>query len=227
MPRKLRVVVEDGIYHVINRRVAGLPLFDDEGDYRAFEKILDEAAPLYAVRILAYCLMPNHWHLLLIREIQGDVGLLAADFADARAAMACASEICGVWPVYQGRFKSFPIQDDDHLLVVARYIERNALRANLVKRAENWPWCSLYRRTQRIPTPWLAGPQKWPVPMRRDWLSWVNHAETARELDALRRSVNRGAPFGDDNWQKRTAHKLKLQQSLREPWRPKNRNKGK
>jgi putative transposase len=132
----------------------------------------------------------------------------------------------GEGPVYQGRFKSFPIQEDGHLLTVARYVERNALRARLVKAAENWRWCSLFRRFGQIPTPWLLKPDDWPVSMRGDWVSWVNRPQTAKELDALRTSVNRGAPFGDSGWQSKIAQRLKLQQTLRSPWRPRTKIKG-
>ncbi len=224
MPRKLRIIADDGMYHVINRRVAGLPLFDDDGDYQAFEKILDQTAPLFPVRILSYCLMPNHWHLLLTpgkaKAMSAFLQRLSLTHVRRWHAHRNSS---GAGPIYQGRFKSFPIQDDDHLLTVARYIERNALRANLVKRAENWPWCSLFRRVRRISTPWLVGLRQWPIPLRRDWVSWVNHPETVKELEALRKSVNRGVPFGDADWQRRTADRLKLQQTLRDPWRPKKK----
>jgi putative transposase len=227
MPRKLRIIAEDGVYHVINRRVARMPLFDDDGDYQAFEKILDETAPLYPVRILSYCLMPNHWHLLLWPSRANAMSnfLQRLSLTHVRRWHA-HRQSSGEGPVYQGRFKSFPIQEDWHLLTVARYVERNALRTHLVKAAENWRWCSLFRRFRQIPTPWLLKPDDWPVPMRRDWLSWVNHPQTAKELDALRTSVNRGAPFGDSDWQRKIAQRLKLQQTLRFPWRPRKKIKG-
>jgi len=221
MPRKLRVIADGGIYHVLNRRVGRLPLFDDDGDYKAFEKILDQVAPLFPDRILAYCLMPNHWHLLLCPDMAEAMSIFMQRITLTHVRRWHAHRRSnGEGPVYQGRFKSFPIQDDGHLLTVARYVERNPLRANLVKKAQNWPWSSLHRRFRRIPTPWLLGPRQWPVAPPRDWLSWVNRPETAKELDALRKSVNRGAPFGDSAWQRRTAEKLKLQQTLRNPWRP-------
>jgi putative transposase len=221
MARRLRIIAAGGIYHVINRRVAQMPLFEMESDYRAFEKVLHEVTPLYSVQVLAYCLMPNHWHLLL-RPSRADAmsGFMQRLTLTHLRRWHANRQTSGTGPVYQGRFKSFPIQEDDHLLNVARYIERNALRAKLVDRAEEWPWCSMHRRVNRLATPWLAEISDWPVPLRRDWVAWVNRPETPKELEAMHTSVNRGRPFGDSAWQQKIAKKLKLQQTLRDPWRP-------
>jgi putative transposase len=224
MARKLRILSDGGLYHVINRRVAKLPLFDDDGDYQSFRKVLDEVAPLYPVRLLSYCLMPNHWHLLLspTRASAMPAFMQRLTLTHLRRWHAHRGS-AGEGPVYQGRYKSFPIQDDQHLLTVARYIERNPLRAKLIKRAEDWRWSSLHDRTSGSAPRWLAAANEWPVALRRDWINWVNRAETAAELEALRTSVNRGRPFGEAGWQSRVAVRLKLQQTLRDPWRPKKR----
>src|SRR5207248_10047720 len=96
-------------------------------------------------------------------------------------------------------FKSFPVQEDEHFLTVCRYVERNALRAGLVRRAEGWRWGSLWRREH--------GDEKarallsdWPVPRPEGWTGWVNEAQTEAELQALRRCVLRGCPYGSAVW---------------------------
>jgi putative transposase len=222
MPRKLRLLEDDGIFHVINRRAARLPLFDDEPDYQAFIKVLSEVLSLYPVRLLSYCLMPNHWHLLLWPRRGKSMPAFMQRLAVTHMRRWHAHRhSTGTGPLYQGRYKSFPVQDDEHLLTVARYIERNALRANLVKRAQDWTWCSLHDRMTQPSPSWLTPAENWPLPLRRDWTAWVNRAETAAELDALRTSVNRGRPFGDPRWQQKTAAKLDLKQTLRDPGRPK------
>ena len=119
--------------------------------------------------------------------------------------------------MYQGRFKSFPVQADDHFLTLCRYVERNALRANLVARAEQWRWSSLWHRCHATGVPWL---HEWPVPAPEGWVDKVNQAETAGELAALRGSVVRGAPYGDELWQAQTAKALGLESALRRPGRP-------
>jgi putative transposase len=124
--------------------------------------------------------------------------------------------------VWQGRFKAFPIQADEHLLAVLRYVERNALRAGLVERAEAWRWGSLAARiAQPVPT--------FPVPARlelpRNWLDRVNRPQSEAEIDAIRRSIERGAPLGHESWQRRTAAKLGLEPSLRPRGRPRKNDK--
>jgi putative transposase len=123
----------------------------------------------------------------------------------------------GTGPLYQGRFKSFPVQEDDHLLTVCRYVERNPLRAGLVARAEQWPWSSLARRVRGRGVDLLAD---WPTPEPPGWLEQVNGVETEGELEALRRSVRRGAPFGSEGWNQETAQCLGLASTLRPIGRP-------
>jgi putative transposase len=208
------------VYHVINRRVGGGVLFEKEGDYLAFEKVLEEACGRWpGVRMLAYCLMPTHWHLVVWPRREGELSRFMQWVTVTHMRRWHAHRgSAGTGPVYQGRFKSFPIEEDEHLLVVCRYVERNALRAGKVKRAEEWKWGSLYERGKKE---WLVGLKDWPTVVRGDWAGWVNRAQTAEEEEALRKSVNRGTPFGEVEWQRRMAKRLKLESSLRDPWRPK------
>ena len=109
--------------------------------------------------------------------------------------------------VDQQRYKSFPVQDDDHFLVVCRYVERNALRAGLVRRAEDWQWGSLWRWrhpevVDRVP---LAA---WPTPRSRNWVARVNQPETEAELKALRQSISRGRPYGREAWVARVSRRF-------------------
>jgi putative transposase len=121
--------------------------------------------------------------------------------------------------VYQGRFKSFPVQSDAHFLALCRYVERNALRANLVPRAEAWRWSSLWRWLQPVePSPPLLS--AWPLPRLPNWTARVNEALTDGELSALRGSVQRGSPFGDSAWITATSARLGLTSTLRPRGRP-------
>ena len=104
----------------------------------------------------------------------------------------------GLGHVYQARYKSFPVEEDDHFLAVARYVERNALRANLVVRAEEWRWSSLWRCCQGSSED-RALLTAWPVDQPADWIERVNRADNEKELGALRRSVQRGRPYGARN----------------------------
>jgi putative transposase len=103
----------------------------------------------------------------------------------------------GTGYLYQGRFKSFVVQQDDYLLTVCRYVERDVLRAKLVKRTETWRWGSL-RRYIHGDTKAKTLLSDWSVDRPRNWVQRVNQPETDAELQGLRRSVNRGAPLGSE-----------------------------
>lgn len=221
MPRRPRLAAGDFVYHVLNRRVGRLPLFETRTDYVAFEKILAEAHAASGIRIAAYCLMPNHWHLLLWPKRDGELSEVVRWITVTHTQRWHAHhQTAGTGPVYQGRFKSFPIQADEHFLTIARYVERNALRAKLVRQAENWQWSSLWRRTQGDPklTTWLSD---WPIDRPRNWVARVNRPETGEELEILRVSVQRGRPFGEEAWVKRMAKRFGMESTLRPRGRPK------
>lgn len=221
MPRRPRLAAGDLAYHVLNRRVGRLPLFEKPADYAAFEKILAEAHAQTRIRITAYCLMPNHWHLLLWPRHDGELSeVLRWITVTHTQRWHVHHHTSGTGPVYQGRFKSFPVQTDEHFLTVARYVERNALRAKLVTQAENWQWSSLWRRDQGKSElmGWLSD---WPVERPRNWGTYVNHAQSASELEALRLSVQRGRPFGEEAWVKRMVKRFGMESTLRPRGRPK------
>jgi len=206
------------VYHVLNRGVGRATLFGKAGDYAAFEKILRQAWERLAMRLLSYTLMPNHWHLVVWPQQDGALSTYVQWLTVTHVRRWHAHyHSAGTGPIYQGRFKSFPIQDGDHFLTVCRYVERNPLRAKLVKRAEQWRWSSLWQRLQRTQLAWLSD---WPVAVPGRWTEHVNGAETESELAALRRSVVRGAPYGDGVWQQQTAEALGLQSALRSRGRP-------
>src|SRR5712691_3295281 len=169
--------------------------------------------------LLSYVVMPNHWHLVVWPQHDGALGTYVQWLTVTHVRRWHAHHhTAGTGPIYQGRFKSFPIQEDDHFLTVCRYVERNPLRAALVQRAQAWRWSSLWHRQQQTGVPWLT---TGPIELPADWPEYVNRAETPAELAALRRCVVRGAPFGDTVWQQRTAARLGLQSALRQRGRPK------
>jgi putative transposase len=226
MGRPLRAADGDYIYHVLNRANGRLTIFRNDDDFAAFERVLIEAVERTSTRLLAYCLMPNHWHLVVWPRENGElsrfVGWLTLTHTQRWHAHRHSA---GSGHVYQGRFKSFPIQDDDHLHIVARYVERNPRRAELVRKAEQWRWSSLYRWCRGLPEDSaLLAP--WPRPRKPNWVEWVNAAQSLAELGAIHQSIRRGSPFGDAAWTERTVQRLELQSTLRPRGRPRRENKG-
>lgn len=219
MPRRPRGTTGGYLFHVLNRAVGRATIFEKASDYAAFEHVLQESRDwVPTMRLLDFCVLPNHWHLVVWPRQDGDLSeYLRWLTVTHTSRWHVVHDTTGTGPLYQGRFKSFPIQEDDHFFTVCRYVQRNALRANLVPRAEQWRWSSLWHRIQSSTAVTL---DPWPVPPGSDWSHYVNQPETAAELDALRRSVGCGRPFGDTVWQQHTAQQLGLESSLRQPGRP-------
>jgi putative transposase len=222
MARKPRFSPGGLAYHVMNRASVKIDLFDDAGNYDAFERVLAEATKREAtMRVCAYCLMPNHFHLVLWPKVDGQLSRFMQWLTMTHTQRWHAHHHSeGRGHLYQGRFKSFPIQENSHFLTVCRYVERNPLRANLAEKSEDWRWSSIQVRAKN-PSPMTGLLADWPVAMPRDWLNRVNAPQDEKELAALRLSRDRGRPFGDPSWTTKTAKRLDIESSLQPLGRPK------
>lgn len=220
MPRQARVAPGGLVYHVLNRAVARLPLFRKEADFAAFERVMLEAQERHPTRILAWCLMRTHWHFVIWPRRDGELTAFLRWLTHTHVMRwHVAHKTVGCGSLYQGRFKSLPIQKDAHFLTVCRYVERNALTAGAVDRAEDWRWGSLWARGQGN-ADLRALLSDWPVDQPRDWVGAVNRAISAKEWERLEVCMKRGRPFGSETWQHRTANRLGLTASLRSEGRP-------
>jgi putative transposase len=221
MPRVARIAPGDCVFHVLNRANGRRAIFERPADYQAFNQVIMRTTHEVPMRILAYCVMPNHWHFVLWPHWDGDLAKFVHRLTTTHVRRwHLYRDSVGAGHVYQGAFKSFPIQSDDHLFTVCRYVERNALRAGLVERAEDWKWSSLPTRLRRIDEPDRPPLADWPAPSPRDWGQLVNQPLTAAELEAVRVSVARGRPFGGATWQLCVARQLGLESTFRERGRP-------
>ena len=225
MPRRARIAPGGLVYHALNRAVARLPLFRKNGDYAAFVEVMHEAMQRHPTRLLSFCLMPNHWHMVLWPREDGELTRFLRWLTHTHTMRWHAHyHSAGTGHLYQGRFKAFPVETDDYFYTVVRYVERNALRARLVERAEEWRWSSLWvRGSGDAKTQSLL--QSWPMAMPRNWRQLVNRPQTEAEEQALRRAVNRGTPFGSDAWQQRVIRRLGLAYTIRPRGRPKKTTK--
>ena len=221
MSRHIRAQAGGVVYHAINRASARACIFDDRGDYQAFERVLGEAIARHAMRLLAYCVMPNHFHLVLWPRADGDLSRFMRWMTMTHTQRWHAHRhSAGSGHLYQGRYKSFPVQSDGHLLTLCRYVERNPLRAGLVARAEHWPWGSL-AKSAAVPTADHPPLHPWSIQRPDDWIERVNAAMSPAEEDAVVRSIRRSQPFGASDWQEQAASRLGLTSTLRPRGRPK------
>jgi putative transposase len=197
MPRRVRHPGECRFFHALNRAIQGLALFETSADYEMWLGLVREAAERFRVRLLAYALMPNHWHLVLWCADHEALSRFMHWLGTTHAQRWRASKRSrGLGAVYQGRFKSIAVQCDGHLLRVCRYVERNPLRARMVARAEDWPWSSASPKARAEGRPTLAD---WPFARPEPWLDVLNQPEPPKELQELRRCVATGMPFGFDD----------------------------
>ena len=221
MGRTPRVDIGGYVYHVLNRANGRDDLFEDDGDYEAFERVLALAVDRFSMRLLCYCLMPNHWHLLVYPRRDGDLSAFMQWLTLTHTQRVHAHRHdAGRGHVYQGRYKSFLVSTDRYFFSVARYVERNALQANLVKRADAWQWSSLWRRRNPRKVKDVPVLSPWPVERPRNWLWRVNQPETTGELESIRRSVARGRPFGNDRWVQAQVKRLGLASTVTPRGRP-------
>lgn len=220
MPRQARVAVGDVVYHIINRANARAQIFHTEKEYRHFESLLREAKDLTNMRILAYCIMPNHWHLVLYPRQDKDLSEFMRWITTTHVRQRrVETKSIGHGHLYQGTYKSFPVETNAYLAQLIRYVEQNPLRAKLVKRAENWKWSSLYQREHGRPDQkkFLA---PLPVDLPVDYLKSVNEIYNKERLKSIRFSVTKGTPLGSEKWTKKMVEKYKLGSTLRGPGRP-------
>lgn len=219
MGRAPRADVAGGIYHALNRGNAKKPIFLKDEDYEAFERIIVEGLEKFPVDLIAYQWMKNHWHMVLSPQEDGGMGKFLGWVTLTHTQRYHAHHGTVGWGhVYQGRFKSFPVQDDSHFHVVCRYVERNALTAKIVKKAQDYRWGSLWN--------WLGGETpiplaQWPVRRLAKWVDRVNSVLTNKEIKALERSEARGVPFGDEQWVEKTIKEFGLESTSRPRGRPK------
>ncbi len=218
----MRHILPDAEYHVLNRGNNRSTLFHKPADYQAFLCVLIEGLTCFRVELLDWCFMPNHWHLVLrplapgqLQKFMAWVTITHVRRHHQHHAHQHHSRRTG--HLYQGRYKHFPVADGHHFLVLCRYVQANALRAGLVKRAQDWPWSSLYQRLKRATVPPLGD---WPVKRPINWLALVNRELPPKELKAMRLCIQRDRPFGPTEWTTKIAARLGLTQTLRPLGRP-------
>jgi putative transposase len=208
------------VFHVVNRGVKRSQIFDSPTDYYTFLSLLGAAQRRTSMSCLSYCLMPNHFHLVLRPDQDGQLSQFMFWLLTKHARVVHSRRgTRGTGHVYQGRFKSIPVASDPHFLRLCRYVEGNPLRAHLVDRAEQWSWSSLAQRNG------LRRPVKlsdWPVAVPGDWNELVN-VESQRETKEIRQSIQRNCPYGPAGWREQIASSLGLKGTIRPLGRPQSK----
>jgi len=213
--RQLRCIPADFVVHVVNRTVARVRIFLDVRDYETFESLLAAGVKRHGTRLLAFCVMPNHFHLVIWSRTDTDVSRFLAWLTSLHAQKwHFDHETSGTGHVYQGRFRSSLVEAERHLLNVIAYVERNASRARLVSDPADWRFGSLWHRLNggsRLGSLLHA----WPIPMPTDWRAFVSRPESPETLEAIRRAAQAQHPLGSEDWRARVAEALDRQKRAR------------
>jgi putative transposase len=216
MPRIARGRGEGLILHVINRGNGRQKVFHKDGDYQAFVELLVEAGKRFGLSVISYCIMPNHFHLL-IQSGQTELLSKTMQWVMTSHVRRYHRHYGTSGHVWQGRYKSFIVQSNEHLITVIRYIEANPVRAGVVISAADWPWsshqariCIVKDKMQNDTVQMLPGA----------WTEYVDTPLTDTEIEKVRISVNRQSPFGSDEWQQQTIARLGLESTVRRRGRP-------
>jgi putative transposase len=202
MPRRSRCGTGGYFFHVFNRVIQGLTLFETSADYYAFLRVLQEAVEGFPnIRLCGYALMPTHWHLVLWPNDDTCLSRCMHWLTTTHARRWRETRgNAGRGAVYQSRFKAVPVQGE-HFLRVMRYVERNPVAARCVARVEDWPWTSATLSALEEARPLLTA---WPVPKPADWLETLNVPAPTKDVDEIRRAIRAGMPLGDAEWQTAT-----------------------
>jgi len=218
MSRPERITLGGYVYHVLNRANGRLRIFRKEADFLAFEKIVADGLSMFSMRLCGYWIMGNHWHLLLWPRGDDDLPAFMRWVTLTHVQRYHASHATiGIGHLYQGRYKSFPAQNDLHYLRLLRYIEANPLRAGLVGETERWAWSSFAVRAGRESAVALT---QGPVELPSNWARLVHEPLGGTDVQTIGSSIRRGSPFGDTRWAAVTAQRLRLQSTMRPRGRP-------
>ena len=197
MPRPRRICPANVVFHIINRANDRRRLFSQDDDYEEFLNLLRAAIERVPMLICAFCLMPNHWHLVVRPTTEGDISPFMHWLTCVHAMRVRRRwNAVGSGHVYQDRFKSLPVETGVYYWNALKYVEANALRAGLVDRAEDWKWSSLVDRLSETPRISLDSP----IALPGDWPAWVNAEWSEHELAALREAIEAGRPYGSAAW---------------------------
>ncbi|MBL8814830.1 MAG: transposase [Planctomyces sp.] len=218
MSRLPRADEQGAIYHVMNRGNACQPVFYKEADYEAFERVIDEGLQKFSVHLFAYQLLPDRWNFVLspqeagcMSEFMGWITLTHTQRHHAHR------KTTGYGHVYQGPYKSFPVEAEHYFHLICRYVERESVNAGFAERAEDYRWSSLHNWLQGSSPVKLA---KWPLKRLQGWVEKVNQSLTQEESVRLQNSISRNLPYGTNEWTIATVERLGMESSVRPRGRP-------
>lgn len=198
MPRIPRVEVVGYPYHVVQRGNRNQKVFIQEGDQWKYLNILRTQTILFNVEVWAYCLMPNHVHLIVMPKTKG---ALTECISETHRSYTCMINFRENWRghLWQGRFSSFPM-DGQYLRAAVRYVERNPVRANMVSQAEDYRWSSAKLHVNHEVDDLITH-----FPLIDEIKNWRSYLSDTNDdlIHELRKNQSTGRPVGNDEFIKK------------------------
>ncbi|KPK64723.1 hypothetical protein AMJ83_00585 [candidate division WOR_3 bacterium SM23_42] len=216
MPRVARGLVDGFTYHILNRGNGRQVVFHKDKDYAIFVSLMEEATDRIPLSVYAYCLMPNHFHLVVMPLRADNLSRWMQWFMTSHV-RRYHRHYGTSGHVWQGRFKSFIVKQDNHLLTLLKYVEGNPVRAGLATSARDWQWSSHRTRIGETRSMLVSD---LPLELPEDWGRLVDEPIPGEELDQLRNCVRRQAPYGDSDWQAEICVEYDLESTIRPIGRP-------
>ena len=200
MPRLARHVCARVPHHITQRGNRRENVFFTDEDRHVYLQWLKDYAEKYKVDILAYCLMTNHVHIIAVPATEEG---LQQVFKPLHMRYAQRINRAQGWKghLWQGRFFSSSL-DDAYLWAAIRYVERNPVRAKMVRKAENYPWSSAAAHCGLKQDTLFTTKSYWKEQFESvgDWSTWLAEGDDPKQLEILRRNVDKGLPCGSDKF---------------------------
>jgi putative transposase len=191
MPRSRRMACAGAVFHVVNRGVERRKVFFTDRDYQRFVSLLRDGKERAPVKVFGFCVMPNHFHIMIEPETKEALGAYMHWVTGRYAAeFRMRTDTRGLGHVFQQRYWSRPCDGVDSFFIMLRYVEANAHRSALVTRAEDWQWGSLCARQKGDSSVLDESPFELPG----CWAALVNRPQLDRELAFARFKPKRGRP---------------------------------
>ena len=190
MSRYKRIIRDDAYYHIVNRGVEKRAVYLNSGDYRKFMKLLELGCEKYAVEIVAFCLMPNHYHAL-IKSNKGEDVSPWAKWVQGVYAMWFNKQNERVWPLWQNRFYAKEVGGGEHLAKTWMYVDQNPVKAKIATSPGRWPWSSAWLRKSNFRPHYLVEPDWWFTPLKPKWLTeeMLDNETLSKVRISLKRSI--------------------------------------
>lgn len=220
MPRQARTVFAGVPHHITQRGNRREDIFYTDEDREIYLTWLQEYCLLHKVEILAYCLMSNHIHLVAVPKTETGLQAVLKPL-HMRYAQRFNRQRGWKGHVWQGRYFSSAL-DEHYLWAAIRYVERNPVRAKIVRKAEKYPWSSAAAHNDMSEDTVLTTKPYWKKQMAAigNWSDWLAEGDQVDETGVLRRNIEKGLPCGSDRFIKKLEKQAGRLLQFRPPGRP-------